>query len=154
MFPESKVPVGPSWAPCRPHKPWSGLFMLDHISTVSRLACCFYCSSWHASLARLLGITHGICVRKVIRKRRNWNCTDLMVLLLSAIPLDFSLRWKLYAIAMPRARTKFIRRKHVIQPTGFGAYSSTCFWWDGEDVPVPWEELKFPSSRSSPKTII
>ena len=35
--------------------------------------------------------------------------------------------------------TKVIRRKHIVQPTGFGACSSTCCQWDGEDVPVPWE---------------
>ena len=35
--------------------------------------------------------------------------------------------------------TKVIRRKHIIQPTGFGACSSTCCQWDGEDVPVPWQ---------------
>ena len=38
-----------------------------------------------------------------------------------------------------RTRTKVIRRKHIIQPTGFGAYSSTCCLWEGEDVPAPWE---------------
>ena len=35
--------------------------------------------------------------------------------------------------------TKVIGRKHIIQPTGFGACSSTCCQWDGEDVPAPWE---------------
>ena len=35
--------------------------------------------------------------------------------------------------------TKVIRRKHIVQPTGFGASSSTCCQWDGEDVPAPWE---------------
>ena len=35
--------------------------------------------------------------------------------------------------------TKVIRRKHIIQPTGFGSSSSTCCQWDGEDVPAPWE---------------
>ena len=35
--------------------------------------------------------------------------------------------------------TKVIRRKHIIQPTGFCACSSTCCQWDGEDVPAPWE---------------
>ena len=40
-----------------------------------------------------------------------------------------------------RTRTKVIRRKHIIQPTGFGAYSSTCCLWEGEDVPAPWEWL-------------
>ena len=35
--------------------------------------------------------------------------------------------------------TKVIRRKHIVQPTGFGACSSTCCQWDGEDVPAPWE---------------
>ena len=29
--------------------------------------------------------------------------------------------------------TKVIRRKHIVQPTGFGAYSSTCCQWDGEE---------------------
>ena len=38
-----------------------------------------------------------------------------------------------------RARTKVVRRKHIIQPTDFGTYSSTCFYWDGEDVPAPRE---------------
>ena len=33
--------------------------------------------------------------------------------------------------------TKVIGRKHIIQPTGFGACSSTCCQWDGEDV--SWE---------------
>ena len=27
-----------------------------------------------------------------------------------------------------RSRTKVVRRKHIFQPTGFGTYSSTCFW--------------------------
>ena len=35
--------------------------------------------------------------------------------------------------------TKVIRRKHIIQPTGFGACSLTCCQWDGEDVPATWE---------------
>ena len=35
--------------------------------------------------------------------------------------------------------TKVNRRKHIIQPTGVGACSSTCCQWDGEDVPAPWE---------------
>ena len=35
--------------------------------------------------------------------------------------------------------TKVIRRKHIVQPTGFGACSSTCCQWDGEDMPAPWE---------------
>ena len=35
--------------------------------------------------------------------------------------------------------TKVIRRKHIVQPTGFGACSSTCCQWDGEDLPAPWE---------------
>ena len=35
--------------------------------------------------------------------------------------------------------TKVIRRKHIIQPTGSDAYSSTCCQWDGEDVPAPRE---------------
>ena len=34
---------------------------------------------------------------------------------------------------------KVIRRKHIVQPTCFGACSSTCCQWDGEDVPAPWE---------------
>ena len=29
-------------------------------------------------------------------------------------------------------------KKHIIQPSSLGAYSSTCFQWDGEDVPAPW----------------
>ena len=33
--------------------------------------------------------------------------------------------------------TEVIRRKHIVQPTGFGACSSTCCQWDGEDVPAP-----------------
>ena len=35
--------------------------------------------------------------------------------------------------------TMVIRRKHIVQPTGLGACSSTCCQWDGEDVPAPWE---------------
>ena len=35
--------------------------------------------------------------------------------------------------------TKVIRMKHIVQPTGFGACSSLCCQWDGEDVPAPWE---------------
>ena len=35
--------------------------------------------------------------------------------------------------------TKVIRRKHIVQPTGFGACSSTCCQWDGEDLPAPWQ---------------
>ena len=35
--------------------------------------------------------------------------------------------------------TKVIRRKQIIQPTGFGVCSSTYCQWDGEDVPAPWE---------------
>ena len=34
---------------------------------------------------------------------------------------------------------KVHQEKHIIQPTGFGACSSTCCQWDGEDVPAPWE---------------
>ena len=30
------------------------------------------------------------------------------------------------------SRTKFIRRKHIVQPMGWSVYSSTCFlWWAG-----------------------
>ena len=39
--------------------------------------------------------------------------------------------------------TKVIRRKHIIQPTGFGAGSSTCCHGDGDDVPAPWERSNF-----------
>ena len=35
--------------------------------------------------------------------------------------------------------TNVIRRKRIVQPTGFGACSSTCCQWDGEDVPAPWD---------------
>ena len=35
--------------------------------------------------------------------------------------------------------TEVIRKKPIIQPTGFGACSSTCCQWYGEDVPAPWE---------------
>ena len=35
--------------------------------------------------------------------------------------------------------TKVIRKKHIIQPTGFGACPSTCCHWEWEDVPAPWE---------------
>ena len=45
--------------------------------------------------------------------------------------------------------TKVIRRKHIIQPTGFGACSSTCCQWDGEDVPAPWER-----SNSHPPVLV
>ena len=41
--------------------------------------------------------------------------------------------------------TKVIRRKHIIQPTGFGACSSTRCQWDGEDVPAPWERYQTPN---------
>ena len=34
------------------------------------------------------------------------------------------------------ARNKVVRRKPIIHPTGFGAYSSTCFQWDGKDVSI------------------
>ena len=36
-------------------------------------------------------------------------------------------------------QTSVFGRKHIIQPTGFGAYSSICFEWDGEDVSAPSE---------------
>ena len=36
--------------------------------------------------------------------------------------------------------TNVIRKKHIIQPTGFGACSSNCCQWDGEDVPAPWDQ--------------
>ena len=36
-------------------------------------------------------------------------------------------------------RTKVIRRKYIIQPTGFGACFSTFCQWDGENVPAPWK---------------
>ena len=45
--------------------------------------------------------------------------------------------------------TKVIRRKHIIQPTDFGACSSTCCQWDGEDVPAPWER-----SNSHPPVLV
>ena len=45
-----------------------------------------------------------------------------------------------------RTRTKVIRRKHIIQPTGFGAYSSTC-------CASAMGMIKFPSSCSSPKAL-
>ena len=35
--------------------------------------------------------------------------------------------WYVYKKWSARARTKVVRRKHIIKPTGFGAYSSTCF---------------------------
>ena len=35
--------------------------------------------------------------------------------------------WYAYNELSIRARTKVVRRKHTIQPTGFGAYSSTNF---------------------------
>ena len=48
--------------------------------------------------------------------------------------------------------TKVIRRIHIVQPTGFGACSSTCCQWDGEDVPAPWKRSNshshFPVQKS------
>ena len=41
-----------------------------------------------------------------------------------------------------RSGTKIIRRKDIIQPTGFGACSSICRQWDADDVPAPWERSK------------
>ena len=35
--------------------------------------------------------------------------------------------------------TNVIRRKYTVQPTGFGACSSTCCQRDRKDVPAPWE---------------
>ena len=46
--------------------------------------------------------------------------------------------------------TKVIRRKHIVQPTGFGACSSTCCQWDGEDVPAPWERSNWSYEWFSP----
>ena len=31
------------------------------------------------------------------------------------------------------------QEENVIQPTGFGAYSSTCLKWGGGDVPAVWQ---------------
>ena len=51
-----------------------------------------------------------------------------------------------------RTWTKVVKRKHLIKPRGFGAYSSTSFKRGGEDVPAPWEyPIKLQSSCSSPK---
>ena len=36
---------------------------------------------------------------------------------------------------------ELVFRGKRIQPTGFAAYSSICFKWDGQDVPVPLESL-------------
>ena len=36
--------------------------------------------------------------------------------------------WYVYNKWSIWARTKVVRRKHIIQPTGFGTYSSTCFY--------------------------
>ena len=33
----------------------------------------------------------------------------------------------------PRTGTKATRKKHIVQPTGLGARSSTCRQWDGEE---------------------
>ena len=35
--------------------------------------------------------------------------------------------WYVYHKSRARARTKVVRSKHIIQPTCFGAYSSSCF---------------------------
>ena len=45
--------------------------------------------------------------------------------------------------------TKVIRRKHIIQPTGFGACSSTCCQWGGCASAIG--AIKLPPSCSSPK---
>ena len=45
--------------------------------------------------------------------------------------------------------TKVIKRKHIMQSTGFGACSSTCCQWDGEDVSAPWER-----SNSHPPALV
>ena len=47
--------------------------------------------------------------------------------------------------------TEVIRRKNIVQPTGFGACSSTCCQWDGEDVPAPWERSNSHPPVPSPK---
>ena len=53
-----------------------------------------------------------------------------------------------------RTRTKVIRRKYIIQPTGFGAYSSTCCLWEGRrGCASAMGMIKFPSSCSSPKAL-
>ena len=45
----------------------------------------------------------------------------------------------IYLLTQSWTGTKVIRKKHITQPTGDGACSSTCCQWDGEDVPAPWE---------------
>ena len=49
---------------------------------------------------------------------------------------------------------KVIRRKHIIQPTGFGACYSTCCQWDGEDVPAPWQRSNSHTLVRVPKSCV
>ena len=52
--------------------------------------------------------------------------------------------WYIYNhnLSIP-TRARLISRKHIVQTTGLAAYSSTCFQWDREYMPTPWEQLKF-----------
>ena len=86
------------------------------------------------------GTAHSAIERDGVQLRQYW-----MTLLLYIRPITelvYGMYIHIYTYISTQSfwtGTKVIRRKHIIQPTGFGACSSTCCQWDGEDVPAPWE---------------
>ena len=54
---------------------------------------------------------------------------------------------KLHSSYKYRTKLEVIGRKHIVQFTGFGAYSSTCY--NGQtNVPAPWESISSHPPRS------
>ena len=49
--------------------------------------------------------------------------------------------WYVYNKWSIPAKTKVVRGTHIIQTTGFGAYTWTCLWWDGGMCHVPTSEI-------------
>ena len=78
---------------------------------------------WWGAASLILNVTPVVCIYTSYNKTHIRNVYIYMYILTQSF-------W---------TGTKVIRRKHIIQPTGFGACSSTCCQWNGEDVPAPWE---------------
>ena len=85
------------------------------------------------------GTAHSPIERDGVQLRQYWMTLPLYIRPITELVYIYIYIYTYILTQSFWTGTKVIRRKHIVQPTGFGACSSTCCQWDGEDVPAPWE---------------
>ena len=99
------------------------------------------------------GTAHSPIERDGVQLRQYWMTLPLYIRPITELVYGMYIYIYIHILAQSFwTGTKVIRRIHIVQPTGFGACSSTCCQWDGEDVPAPWERSNshshFPVQKS------